>query len=119
MGRERDVNLKILSKMLCKLCLDDISGSIATEKNRLGIDIQCFLYSTYRPFQSIISCWPDNSTVRMAAMNKVKEDMASVSLADPELPHPILYNFMYIQWEANEVREYRLYKYISYGSIQL
>ncbi len=37
-GRERDVNLKILSKMLCELCLDDISGSIGTEKNRLLID---------------------------------------------------------------------------------
>jgi hypothetical protein len=46
----------------------------------------------------------DNSTVRMAAMNGVKRDMATVSLSDPELPHPVLYNFMYIQWEANEVR---------------
>ena len=39
----------------------------------------------------------------MAAMNHVKEDMANIRLADGEVPHPILYNFMYIQWEANEV----------------
>jgi hypothetical protein len=41
----------------------------------------------------------------MAAMNRAKEDMATITLSDPELPHPILYNFMYIQWEANEVRD--------------
>jgi hypothetical protein len=41
----------------------------------------------------------------MAAMNRAKEDMSTITLSDPELPHPILYNFMYIQWEANEVRD--------------
>ena len=40
----------------------------------------------------------------MAAMNGVKSELATVSLSDPQLAHPVLYNFMYIQWEANEVR---------------
>ncbi len=53
-----------------------------------------------------------NSTIRMAAMNRAKEDMATITLSDPELPHPILYNFMYIQWEANEVRGYMFCKKI-------
>merc|ERR1719273_597927 len=49
-------------------------------------------------------------------MNSVKSELSRINLnttEDNELPHPIAYTFMYVQWEANEVISAELIRNLS------
>ncbi len=44
-----------------------------------------------------------NTTVQVAAMDKIKDGMNGITFPNVDISHPIPYSFLYMQWDANRV----------------
>merc|ERR1719430_1101545 len=55
----------------------------------------------------------ENTTIRNLALDSVMEGMDEIKLAGTQFGHPVAYNFMYVQWEANRIISKQLIRNMS------